>query len=116
MARRALKVCSTPGCPALVPSGVGRCDDCDRGADRSRGTAAERGYDARWRRTRADFLLEHPLCSEVHCLALAVDVDHIDGEGPLGPRGHDFSNLRPFCQPHHSQRTARDQPDGWNRR
>jgi len=44
----------------------------------------------------------------------ATDVDHIDGLGPNGPRGHDWSNLRALCHSHHSQRTARDQPGGWH--
>lgn len=116
MARRAMKVCSRPGCPNLVEAGVGRCDACRGDAERARGTAAERGYDTRWRRTRADFLQEFPLCSAHGCIHLAEDVDHIDGEGPLGPRGHDWSNLRALCKSHHAERTARDQPGGWNRR
>lgn len=109
---RRLKVCSRPGCPNLTTAG--RCDDCARAADRSRGTAAERGYDKRWRRTREEFLDENPFCSEPGCPLLATDADHIDGLGPLAPRGHDWSNLRPFCHSHHSQRTARDQPGGWH--
>lgn len=46
---------------------------------------------------------------------MASDVDHIDGLGPLGPRGHDPDNLRSMCHPCHSKRTAADQPGGWNR-
>ena len=110
--RRRVKVCSRPGCPNLCSGG--RCDDCDRAADRSRGTARERGYNAAWERTRQDYLDEYPFCSEPGCPALATDVDHIDGLGPLSPRGHDGSNLRSYCHSHHSQRTARDQPGGWN--
>jgi ribose 1,5-bisphosphokinase PhnN len=48
------------------------------------------------------------------CVAKATDVDHIDGEGPLGPRGHDWTNLRALCHSHHSKRTARDQPGGFS--
>lgn len=116
MSRRAKKVCSRPGCPNLVDAGTGRCDACAGGSERERGTAAERGYDSRWRATRAGFLEEYPFCAEAGCMSLAEDVDHIDGEGPLGPRGHDWSNLRGLCKAHHSRRTARDQPGGWNRR
>lgn len=113
MPRSRWKVCSRPGCPELTQAG--RCDGCAREADRSRGTAAERGYDARWRRTRAAFLHQHVgICEHPGCLALVTDVDHIDGEGPLGPRGHDFSNLRGLCKPHHSQKTIRENGGfGW---
>ncbi|WP_213002631.1 HNH endonuclease signature motif containing protein [Winogradskya consettensis] len=105
---RAKKVCSTSGCPALVDTG--RCDSCNGKAEAKRGSAAQRGYDARWRRTRAAHLGRHPLCP---CGSIATDVDHIDGLGPKGPRGHDPSNLRSLCHSCHSQRTGRDQPGGW---
>jgi hypothetical protein len=81
-----------------------------------RPTATQRGYDGRWRRTRARVLRDRPLCECDDCLLLpavrrpkATDVDHIDGKGPLGPRGHDPTNLRPMAHSHHSKRTARDQ-------
>jgi hypothetical protein len=48
-------------------------------------------------------------------VARATDVDHIDGRGPKGPRGHDWSNLRALCHSHHSKRTARDQPGGFSK-
>ena len=104
--RRALKVCSLPGCPNLVASG--RCGRCSTLAERQRGSSAERGYDSHWRRTRADFLFENPFCSEPGCLAPATDVDHIHGDGPLSPGGHDHDRLQGFCHPHHSQKTARE--------
>jgi 5-methylcytosine-specific restriction protein A len=105
----------------------GLCPGChaeqQREYDARRETAAERGYDAQWRATRAAFLEEHPQCECDDCLALpawrrpdAVDVDHRDGLGPRGPRGHDWSNLRAMTHGHHSRRTARDQPGGWARR
>lgn len=103
-------MCNVPGCPVLV-EGKGRCGgDCCEG--RCRGRQAPRlspsilGYNAKWRRTRAAYLLAHPLCQWPGCTAAAVDVDHDDGLGPLGPRGHDWSNLRGYCHPHHSTKTA----------
>lgn len=113
MPRPRWKVCSRPGCPELTQAG--RCDSCSRSNDRSRGTAAERGYDSRWRRTRAAFLYQHDgVCEEPFCFELVTDVDHIDGEGPHGPRGHDLSNLRGYCHSHHSQKTVREDGGfGW---
>jgi len=80
----------------------------------SRPSASERGYDAKWAKTRAAFIAANPICGEVGCMEGTTDVDHIDGLGPRGPRGHDPTNLRGYCHSHHSQRTARDQPGGWN--
>ncbi|MEV7264192.1 HNH endonuclease signature motif containing protein [Micromonospora aurantiaca] len=111
---RALKVCPVAGCPELVDKG--RCARHRREADQRRGTAAERGYDHRWRQTRAQVLRLFPGCTEPGCDERATEVDHIDGLGPRGPRGHDLTNLRAYCKPHHSRRTARDQPGGWARR
>lgn len=63
--------CATTGCPALVERGRARCDEHSRkhqqGTERERGSAHERGYDARWREARLRYLQSHPLC--VACLA-----------------------------------------------
>jgi hypothetical protein len=47
-----VRVCATAGCPAKIKAGSrsGRCPDCERLADKQRGTSAERGYGARHRR------------------------------------------------------------------
>lgn len=115
--RRSLSVCVEPGCPELTESP--RCEAHDRRARREREagrpSATARGYDAEWRRTRAAFLQSHPICEDPEvCIEPATDVDHVDGLGPKGPRGHDPNNLRALCHSHHSRRTARDQPGGWN--
>lgn len=112
-----LRPCAEPGCPSLTRST--RCDEHRkarrRASDAKRPSAAQRGYDAKWRRTRGEYLRTHPICEdEAGCIQVATDVDHIDGLGPKGPRGHDDENLRALCHSHHSQRTARDQAGGWN--
>lgn len=108
-----LKVCAVPGCPELTDAG--RCEACSGEAERRRGTATERGYGSRWRKVRAAYLHRQPLCEVDGCLAFATDVDHIDGLGPKGPRGHDFGNLRALCHSHHSRRTAQDRPGGFHK-
>lgn len=105
----------------------GLCKDCDdeseREYDARRPNATARGYDARWRETRRQYLATHIYCESDDCMQLpewrrpvAMDVDHIDGLGPKGLRGHDPDNLRAMCHSCHSKRTAADQPGGWNRR
>lgn len=69
-----------------------------------RPSAHARGYDLKWRRIRASYLRRHPVCEEPGCGAPAVDVDHIDGRGPLGDNTD--ANLRALCKPHHSRKTA----------
>lgn len=111
-----MRVCIEPGC-ATLSEGT-RCEAHRkarrRRSERGRPSAAARGYDQRWRRFRARFLREHPVCQdEAGCIQPATDVDHIDGLGPNGPRGFDSANCRALCSHHHKQRTARDQPGGW---
>lgn len=112
-----VRVCLEQGCPDFTEGT--RCDrhrkQKRRASDAKRPSAAQRGYDSKWRRTRAEYLRTHPICEDERgCIQPATDVDHIDGLGPNGPRGHDAENLRAMCHSHHSQRTARDQKGGWN--
>ena len=116
--RRYISVCAERGCPELADERF--CDkhrrDDRRAIEGRRESAQSKGYDAQWRKTRLEFLRAYPVCQdEMGCVAKATDVDHIDGLGPKGPRGHDWTNLRALCHSHHSKRTARDQPGGWNR-
>jgi 5-methylcytosine-specific restriction enzyme A len=92
------------------------CLDCGRpfrpkGSRRSRciachHTAAQRGYDYRWQRFSRAYLAANPACAR-GCGRRATDVHHIDGRGPLGPRGYDPTNLEALCHSCHSQVTAR---------
>lgn len=116
-----MQVCPTPGCPTSTPGG--RCDECRAKANRRRGSSTSKGYGERWKRTRTAYLREHPYCQCPEHLAQpeilrprATQVDHIDGLGPHGPRGFDWSNLRGLTASCHSRRTAQDQPGGWNDR
>lgn len=118
--RHELTVCAQPGCPTLATY-RGRCDK--HRTDHARPNSTARGYDARWTRTRAAYLAAHPTCECDQCLELplharprAADVHHRDGLGPLGPRGHDWTNLQALTHEHHSQQTSRDQPGGFNTR
>lgn len=114
---RALKVCSTHGCPNLIPQGSSRCSDCDRRADRARGS---RGYQtAGHRRFRRVVLTRDPLC--VVCReAVSTVADH----WPISRRDlvaqgldpNDPSRGRGVCHPCHSRETAKHQPGGWNAR
>lgn len=110
----ALKVCSTSGCPNLVPSG--RCAECNKAAELKRGSSYSRGYGTKWYRKRRAFLAIYPFCARRGCFQRATDVNHKDGFGPNGPRGFDDENLEALCHSCHSKHTATYQPGGWNNR
>jgi 5-methylcytosine-specific restriction protein A len=49
------------------------------------------------------------VCSHPGCTAAATEADHIVAVALRPDLRLRWSNLRPFCKPHHSARTARDQ-------
>lgn len=87
-----------------------------RRKDADRPSSTERGYDRDWRTLRQAFIADNPLCSVPGCGKPTVDVDHIADVRAHPERRLDRSNLRPFCHPHHAQRTARDQGFAGNNR
>ena len=58
-------------------------------------------------------------CQATHhaedCDGRGTDVDHIDGQGPSSPRGHDWSNLQAMCHACHTRKTNTHDGGGWNR-
>lgn len=107
MPLRAKRPCGRPGCPALTS---GRYCDAHLGeADARRGTAAERGYDHRWRAARAIFLAQNPLC--VECLesnrtTAATVVDHKQPHRGDPALFWDRRNWQSLCAEHHGKKTA----------
>lgn len=93
-----------------------RCPVCVRRAwaeqDANRPSASQRGYDAAWKAVRRQFIAAHPTCSHAGCNAPTTDVDHIISIRQRPDLRLSWSNLRGFCHPHHSARTAREQSFG----
>jgi len=116
MPPRSKRLCSRPGCSNLTLNRW--CDTCapsmireERAeatpSERSRMSAASRGYDADWRRVRlAALRRDHYLCLE--CLkegrvTQAREVDHIT---PITAGGErlDLDNLQSLCSPCHKRK------------
>jgi 5-methylcytosine-specific restriction enzyme A len=80
----------------------------------------QRGYDADWRRLRAEHLAEEPYCREcakVGVERLATIVDHIETIRLAPERRLDPTNLQSLCFPHHNQKiNQRDGGFGHRRR
>ncbi|WP_301171043.1 HNH endonuclease [Brevibacillus nitrificans] len=111
MATRSKKPCSYPGCSALTTDRY--CEkhkqETSQQYNRDRGSAAQRGYDARWRKAREAFLRVHPLC--IHCLKdgkvmAATVVDHIKPHKGNRILFWDRSNWQALCASCHSKKTA----------
>jgi 5-methylcytosine-specific restriction endonuclease McrA len=99
MPRRPPRFC--PSCRNIVPAGR-PCVTCKRAVDRTRGSSTARGYDRQWRRRRASYLAEHPLC--VACGNRATVVDH---RVSLSKGGADApSNYQSLCASCHGRKTV----------
>lgn len=121
---RPKRPCSHPGCPELVTSG--RCEahmvkqtnqfaNLRKSYDQQRGTAASRGYDARWTAYSKQYRIDYPLC--VECLRNGIltsvehggHVDHIVAvRGKNDPLFWDPNNHQSLCHSCHSAKTARE--------
>ena len=103
--------CKHPGCPKLVPYGERYCEEHSVQHTKERGSAARRGYDARWRRERKIFLQSHPLCVkclEKEKLTRATVVDHIIPHRGDKKLFWDHTNWQALCKHHHDQKTRRE--------
>lgn len=102
--------CRYPGCPGVAVHGEVFCKDHIMwSGDRLRGGADARGYNARWRRERADFLRQHPLCVECQKegkLTPATVVDHIAPHRGDQRLFWDHGNWQPLCKRHHDKKTG----------
>ncbi|WP_373047191.1 HNH endonuclease [Vulgatibacter sp.] len=97
-------------CPAHERAGFLEQDERAR-YDRQRGTAAQRGYDAAWRRLRDGVLREEPLCRACEGegrVAVATLVDHIEPIWKAPRLRLVRSNLQPLCDAHHAAKTRQD--------
>ena len=109
MPLRAAKQCGKPGCGALT--GASLCATHAREAEAKRRESRANGfkYDRNWRKRRAAWLVERPMCEECRRQGVvrpATDVDHVVA---LSAGGVDEEgNYQSLCHECHSAKTARD--------
>jgi len=81
--------------------------------DRTRGSAAQRGYGWQWTKLRKLVLAEQPICKMPGCWEPSAEVDHIVPKAKGGTDDRD--NLQGLCKPCHSRKTA-SEDGGFGRR
>ena len=116
MPRLPARPCAHRGCPNLVRGRDRRfCPEHQseewKRQDAQRGTAAERGYDFRWREIRDQFLADHPLCAQCGN-APATVAHHVVRKRDGG--SDDPSNLLALCASCHSALHA-ESGESWSR-
>lgn len=115
MANKAFKPCSKRGCPNLTRERY--CDghkQLNNSYDTNRGTASQRGYDAKWRRARTYYLSQHPIC--VRCGDIATVVDHIIPHKGDMNLFWSANNWQPLCKPCHDRKTVQEDGGFGNKR
>lgn len=119
MNNKPLKPCNRTGCQKLTRERF--CADHTKDSqayDRNRQTAAQRGYDSKWRKVRRAYLLKHPLCvecTEEEQVTAATVVDHIIPHKGDKALFWDSKNWQPLCKSHHDRKTAREDGGFGNR-
>ena len=91
----------------MVPMGKARCPEHTRSRERARGSAHQRGYDARWRKEREVFLRANPLCRKCKAedrIEPATVVDHVIPHKGDQELFWNQANWQPLCKPHHDAR------------
>lgn len=129
MARAAPRICTYPGCNALVrkgrcgkhPATTSRADYREiKRQSRERTDRSDRIYSlAWWRKLRMAKLRHDPLCEHCAKQGKIVQASHVDHIVPISEGGaeRDWDNLQSLCKPCHtaktnSERAARKRREG----
>ncbi|WP_151731846.1 HNH endonuclease signature motif containing protein [Acinetobacter ursingii] len=116
--QKAKRPCLSSGCKDFATN-KGYCDKHQsrvKQRDRDRGTAHQRGYDAKWNYAREAYLAEHPLCVECSkrgYIVPATIVDHIIPHKGDKALFWDQTNWQPLCESHHNSKTASEDRGAW---
>lgn len=104
--------CPRAGCPHLISRAQRACPDHSREREQARGSARERGYNARWERARKVYLATNPLChahERQGLTELATVVDHIrPHRGDQALFWNAAENWQGLCSQHHGIKGARE--------
>lgn len=117
--QKAKRPCLVNSCKDYATN-QGYCDnhqDKIKKKDRGRGTAHQRGYDAKWTKARDAFLDQHPLCvecSKKDYINPATVVDHIIPHKGDKVLFWDETNWQPLCETHHNIKTATEDRGSWS--
>lgn len=117
--QRAKRPCLVSSCKDYSTN-QGYCDnhqDKIRKKDRERGTAHQRGYDARWEKERLEYLDEHPLCADHQkrgYIVVAIVVDHIIPHKGDKKLFWDKDNWQPLCESCHNRKTQLEDRGSWS--
>ncbi|BBL25368.1 HNH endonuclease [Comamonas terrigena] len=116
MPSAAPRLCTQPGCRALVHDGSGRCAKHPKQAWVKKPTAAKRITGRRLQQLRQDLFDREPLCRPCSRLGLVVLATMRDHIVPLEEGGRDVeANVQPICEPCHDAKSKAERARGVRR-
>ena len=119
------KPCRAPGChvlgveaycPEHAAKRKSKAKEKIKAYDKERGSAQDRGYDAKWNRFAAAYRKSNPLCvmcEKVGVYTLAQCVDHIIPHKGNMELFWDTDNVQGLCTKCHTTKTA-SEDGGWS--
>jgi len=112
MPRKPKRPCSYPGCGRLTDGQY--CEEHKRMAERQynrygRDPDTNKRYGRAWKKIRARFLSQHPLCEQCEKAGRLTPAEEVHHILPLADGGtHDEDNLMALCKSCHSRITVRN--------
>ena len=100
--------CKHPGCAKLVPYGNKYCSEHEALHCCDRDSSGKRGYNSKWQKARARYLVKHPLCAECSKKGVYVKatvVDHVVPHRGDQKLFWDDKNWQALCKPCHDKKT-----------
>ena len=103
-----LHYCKIQGCGERIPRGETYCKEHKKrereAYDRTRGSAASRGYDRKWQEVRDLYIKENPLCEDCRDKGITkmANIVHHIVELTRGGAKYAFGNLKSLCTACHN--------------
>ena len=115
MPRKAKKPCRYRDCPNLTDDASGYCEKHKSLVNKKyfRDYKQTERYGYQWRKIRAIFLSENPLCEMCKQEGRYIDATEVHHIKPLSEGGgNEFENLMPLCKSCHSRITIKKINEG----
>lgn len=115
MPSKPLRPCNKVGCPNLTRERYcANHKKLNNQYDNHRGTAAHRGYGAKWRKARITYLSKNLIC--LRCGDIATVVDHITPHKGDISLFWNVANWQPLCKTCHNRKTVKEDGGFGNRK
>lgn len=103
------RYCTAPGCNNLISLSDWYCEEHknykQKRYDSKRESSTKRGYGSQWRKVRAEYVKQHPICELCEKIGITKEVAVVHHKIPVKDGGawFDFDNLQSLCAECHNR-------------